>query len=80
MPLEKNTAWIDVLAHKINDAMYGKAKSPNSPAPAVTTNLGGLNFVIEKFENHTNRDLRELMGEAMEVAEEYIKRHGGAFV
>ena len=80
MPLEKNTAWIDVLAHKINDAMYGKAKSPNSPAPAVTTNLGGLNFVIEKFENHTGRDLRELMGEAMEVAEEYIKRHGGAFV
>lgn len=79
MPLEKHTAWIDVLANKLTKAMYnGQIPQPKA-APAVNTNLGGLNFTIEKFENHTDKDLRELMGEAMEVAEEYIKRRGGAF-
>ena len=79
MPLEKHTAWIDVLANKITKAMYNGQMPQQKAAPAVNTNLGGLNFTIEKFENHTDKDLRELMGEAMEVAEEYIKRRGGAF-
>lgn len=79
MPLEKHTAWIDVLANKLTKAMYNGQMPQPKAAPAVSTNLGGLNFTIEKFENHTDKDLRELMGEAMEVAEEYIKRRGGAF-
>lgn len=79
MPLEKHTAWIDVLANKLTKAMYNGQMPQQKAAPAVSTNLGGLNFTIEKFENHTDKDLRELMGEAMEVAEEYIKRRGGAF-
>lgn len=79
MPLEKHTAWIDVLANKITKAMYNGQMPQPKAAPAVNTNLGGLNFTIEKFENHTDKDLRELMDEAMEVAEEYIKRRGGAF-
>ena len=79
MPLEKHTAWIDVLANKLTKAMYNGQMPQPKTAPAVSTNLGGLNFTIEKFENHTDKDLRELMGEAMEVAEEYIKRRGGAF-
>lgn len=79
MPLEKHTAWIDVLANKLTKAMYNGQMPQPKAAPAISTNLGGLNFTIEKFENHTDKDLRELMGEAMEVAEEYIKRRGGAF-
>lgn len=79
MPLEKNTGWIDVLANRITKAMYGGIKIQPKAVSAVNTNLGGLNFTIEKFENHTDKDLRELIGEAMEVAEEYIKRRGGAF-
>jgi len=79
MPLEKHTAWIDVLARKITQSMYSVQSSQQKPPPAATTNLGGLNFTIEKFENHTDKDMRELIGEAMEVAEEYIKRRGGAF-
>lgn len=79
MPLEKHTAWIDVLAQKITRSMYSVQSSQQKPLPVATTNLGGLNFTIEKFENHTDKDMRELIGEAMEVAEEYIKRRGGAF-
>ena len=79
MPLEKNTAWIDVLARKIANAMYAKPPMPQNRALSSSTNLGGLHFMIEKFENHTDKDLHGLMEEAMETAEEYIKRRKEVF-
>lgn len=41
--------------------------------------LGGIAFHIEKFYNQAEKDMQQLVEEAMEVAEEYIRRRGGAF-
>lgn len=41
--------------------------------------LGGLTFSIQNFYNYTDKDMRQLTEEAMEIAEEYIRRRGGVF-
>ena len=42
-------------------------------------NLGGITFHIDNFYNSTDKDMEELTEEAMECAEEYIRRRGGVF-
>ena len=79
MPLEKHTGWIDVLAKKINAAMNNTGGGSRYAMQEINNNLGGLNFNIDKFVNNTDKDLHQIMGEFMEIAEEYIKRRGGAF-
>ena len=79
MPLEKHTGWIDVLAKKINAAMNNTGGGSRYAMQEINNNLGGLNVNIEKFVNSTDKDLHQIMGEFMEIAEEYIKRRGGAF-
>ena len=79
MPLENNTKWIDILADKINIAMSNNPTATDTSPKEVNNNLGGVNFKIDKFVNNTDMDLHQIIGEAMEVAEEYIKRRGGAF-
>lgn len=41
--------------------------------------LGGLHFEIGTFINNTEKDLQQLVEEGMEIAEEYMRRRGGAF-
>lgn len=79
MPLEKHTEWIDVLANKIMAAMTASGRVTSSSIKEITNNLGGLNFNIDKFVNNSEMDLEQIMGEFMVLAEEYIKRRGGAF-
>ena len=42
-------------------------------------NLGGITFHIDNFYNSTDKDMEKLTEEAMECAEEYIRRRGGVF-
>ncbi|MBR5157825.1 MAG: phage tail tape measure protein [Clostridia bacterium] len=79
MPLEKHTEWIDVLARRLNIAMNNTGDGSRYAMQEINNNLGGLNFNIDKFVNNTDKDLHQIMGEFMEIAEEYIKRRGGAF-
>lgn len=76
--LEKNLG--DVTAGLQATIAAESAKLSVEPnGAAVGTNLGGLTFHIEKFVNNTDKDLRQLTEEAMEVAEEYIRRKRGVF-
>ena len=79
MPLENNTKWIDLLANKITAAMDTSAAGGHTYSREVNNNLGGVNFNIENFVNNTEKDLQQLVEEGMEIAEEYMRRRGGAF-
>ena len=56
------------------EARRGAPQESTSPV-----NLGGITFSIQNFYNSTDRDVQELTEEAMEVAEDYIRRRGGVF-
>ena len=56
------------------EARRGAPQEGTSPV-----NLGGITFSIQNFYNSTDRDVQELTEEAMEVAEDYIRRRGGVF-
>lgn len=79
MPLENNTKWIDLLANKITAAMDTGAAGSHSYSREVNNNLGGVNFNIDTFVNNTEKDIQQLVEEGMEIAEEYMRRRGGAF-
>ena len=46
---------------------------------SAVESLGGLHFEIGNFINNTERDLHELMDDALEIAEDYLRRREGAF-
>lgn len=55
----------------------GNSDSVGGGTPSA--NLGGVHFHIDKFYNSTDKDLRQLVEESMEIAEEYIRRKGEVF-
>lgn len=75
--LEKNLGDVTAGLQTTLDIESAKLTAPNGGTGSV--NLGGLTFHIDKFVNNTDRDMQSLVEEAMEVAEEYIRRKGGAF-
>ncbi len=79
LPLENNLGWIDILAKRISAAMIQTQVQKEAITKQIVNHLGGLHFHIDKVVNNDERDLRSQMNEAMQIAEEYIRRRGGVF-
>lgn len=75
--LQDNLSSVTAGLQTTIDTETAKLDVPSAPAGGVS--LGGISFNIEKFYNSTDKDMRQLVEEAMEVAEEYIRRRGGVF-
>lgn len=72
-----NNVTAGLQAHIPTNAIeFNLQKSEINPVPI---NLGGVHFHIDTFNNSSDKDMRQLVEESMEIAEEYIRRRGEVF-